>query len=303
MGKNDYITNGLHHRHTYQAMVKYADDAIGEIVDLMKTRKMWENTLVVFQTDNGGPSFSGSKHTANNYPLKGTKMSNWEGGIRGNAFISGGFLQRKSPKRVGTKLEGYTHMADWYATFAALAGVDPTDHKAKAAGLPPIDSLNLWPYLSGKTDKSPRSEVFADPGVLILGDWKIIGANVQNATSSKGEEVATACWMGPEYPNGTADPGCHRSEACANTGGCLYNIFDDPSEHVNLAKQNPSKLRELQQRLAELQPTHFSPKRTGGDKRLPIHYARDVYKGYWGPFIIDSRGDVTSDADNLEVVV
>ena len=32
---------------------------------------------------------------------------------------------------------------DWYATYAGLAGVDPTDHRAEAAGLPPIDSHDL----------------------------------------------------------------------------------------------------------------------------------------------------------------
>eukprot|EP00662_Eupelagonemidae_sp_cell21_P020489 gene20490-13827_t len=114
-------------------------------------------------------------------------MSNWEGGIRGNSFVSGGFLARKAPKMVGSKLEGYTHICDWYSTFASLAGVDPTDHKAAAAGLPAIDSLDLWPYLSGAAGESPRTEIFADPGVLIVGDWKIIGADPQNATSGKGK--------------------------------------------------------------------------------------------------------------------
>ena len=44
---------------------------------------------------------------------------------------------------------------------AYLAGVDPTDKKAQKAGLPPIDSINQWPLLSGNlslTD-SPRTEV------------------------------------------------------------------------------------------------------------------------------------------------
>jgi len=264
---------------------------------------MWENTLVVFQTDNGGPSFAGSSHTANNYPHKGTKRSNWEGGIRGNAFVSGGFLQKKAPQRIGTKLEGYTHIADWYATFAALAGVDPTDHKAKAASLPPIDSINLWPYLSGATEQSPRTEVFADPSVLIVGDWKIIGANAQNATSGTGNNVGLACWAGPQYPNGSTSPGCNRQEECQVNGGCLYNIKEDPSEHVDLASQNPSKLHELQKRLAELQPTVFSPTRNGGDKKLPEHYARDVYHGYWGPFIIDGHAQVVLEKSEAEVVV
>merc|ERR1712232_148713 len=278
---NDYIVNGLHHRHTYQAMVKYMDDAIGEIVTLLKKRSMWDNTLVVFQTDNGGPSFTGSQHTANNYPLKGSKMTNWEGGIRGNAFVSGGFLAQKAPERVGSKLEGYTHMCDWYATFAALAGVDPTDFKAAKAKLPPIDSLNLWPYLSGQVNTSPRTEVFADPGVLIMGDWKLLGYGSKGGAFN----VGTACWMGPEYPNGTSNPGCSRQELCKETGGCLYNIKEDPGEHSNLATSHKQELKQLQTRLEALQGTCFNPVRSGGDKSLPIHYARDIYHGYWGPFI------------------
>merc|ERR1712127_935856 len=120
-------------------------------------------------------------------------------------------MGRQAPGRVGTKLEGYTHICDWYATFAALAGTDPTDHKAAAAGLPPIDSVNLWPYLSGAESESPRKEVFADPDVIIVGDWKVVGPTC--------EQVGGACWMGPQYPNGTGDPACSRQEPCGATGG------------------------------------------------------------------------------------
>jgi len=180
-------------------------------------------------------------------------------------------------------------MCDWYATFAALAGVDPTDHKAEKAKLPPIDSLNLWPYLSGQVEASPRNEVFADPGVLIMGDWKLIGG------ARGGGNVGTACWMGPEYPNGSSNPGCSRSENCKETGGCLYNIKEDPGEHSNVAASNPKELKQLQTRLETLEGTCFNPKRGGGDPKLPIHYARDVYHGYWGPFI-----DVSSSKRNTE---
>lgn len=283
---DDYVTHGLHHRRTYSAMVKYMDDAIGEIVALLRQRGMWASTFVAFQTDNGGPSFLGSKHTANNYPLKGSKITNWEGGIRGNAFVSGGFLQARAPSRVGAKLTGYTHICDWYATFAALAGVDPTDHRAAAAGLPPIDSLDLWPYLSGATEASPRTEIFASGSTLIVGDMKLIGANATAAGEDRPEQdVAAACWMGPRYPNGTQDPGCNRAEPCAANGGCLYNVTADPSEYVDLAASRPKELRALQARLAELQKTVFNPVRTGGGGIVAKNYARDVYHGYWGPFL------------------
>ena len=42
-------------------------------------------------------------------------MSNWEGGIRVNGFVSGGYL----PEKVrGTKLDALISISDWYATFA-----------------------------------------------------------------------------------------------------------------------------------------------------------------------------------------
>eukprot|EP01052_Picozoa_sp_SAG31_P029924 SAG31_NODE_3022_length_4780_cov_10.130955_2_plen_158_part_00 len=78
--KDDYLAMGLHHRRIYHAMVSYMDAAAGDIVDLLRSSKkqnMWKQTLVVFQTDNGGPSFAGGLPTANNYPHKGTKSSNW----------------------------------------------------------------------------------------------------------------------------------------------------------------------------------------------------------------------------------
>ena len=45
-----------------------------------------------------------------------------------------------------------------YGTFSELAGIDPTDWRAAAAGLPPIDSHSLVPVLMG-TGKSLRTEV------------------------------------------------------------------------------------------------------------------------------------------------
>ena len=81
-----------------------------------------------------------------NYPLKGLKASDWQGGVRVNAFISGGYL----PKDMrGTMTDEYIHLADWYATFSNLADVDPTDELAASFGLPEIDSLDMWPLTSG----------------------------------------------------------------------------------------------------------------------------------------------------------
>ena len=48
-------------------MVFYMDGVIGEMVAAIQAKEgMWENTIWVHQSDNGGPSFTGSSHTANN---------------------------------------------------------------------------------------------------------------------------------------------------------------------------------------------------------------------------------------------
>ena len=54
------------------------------------------------------------------------------------------------------------------AAVAALAGVDPTDQRAAAANLPPIDSLDLVPYLMGAVDASPRSAIHLDLNAAVL---------------------------------------------------------------------------------------------------------------------------------------
>ena len=78
---------------------------------------------------------------------------------------------------------------------------------AAIANLPPVDSIDMWPYLSGKVGASPRTVIHMDTGVAVQGDLKIL------MTESK-----QACWAGPRYPNGS-DPSCTRLEKC---NPCLY---------------------------------------------------------------------------------
>jgi len=264
-------------RHFYQSMVNYMDTAIGNVLAALKSKGLYDNTLIVFSSDNGGPIYNNGTAGANNYPLRGGKASNWEGGVRVNAFASGGFIP---PKAKGTKKVDLIGVWDWYATFSALAGVDPTDTRAALAKLPPIDSLNMWPYLSGEVESSPRTEVaLGDPngnGIsgLILGDYKILlGPNPE------------AGWTGPVFPNITtnwiaADTVAH----CGPNYGCLFNLKDDPTEHNDIAAQNPDILTKLRNRLLEIRATVFNPDRGAVDPRA-CQTARTKYNGYWGPWI------------------
>lgn len=59
-------------RQQYHAMVHIMDGVVGNITAAMKQKKMWNNTLVIFSSDNGGP-VDLAENAANNWPLRGGK--------------------------------------------------------------------------------------------------------------------------------------------------------------------------------------------------------------------------------------
>lgn len=60
-----------HERQTYHAMVDFADAAIGNFTEAIKAKGMWDDMIIVFSADNGGPVYHNGTAGANNYPLKG----------------------------------------------------------------------------------------------------------------------------------------------------------------------------------------------------------------------------------------
>ena len=57
-------------------------------MDALKQKKMYDNTVIFFSSDNGGPIYDNGSAGANNYPHKGGKASNWEGGIRSTNVLT-----------------------------------------------------------------------------------------------------------------------------------------------------------------------------------------------------------------------
>lgn len=106
------------------------------------------------------------------------------------AFVSGGLVPASLRN---TTNNGIVHIADWYATFAKLAGQDPTDHRASAAGLPPIDSIDMWPFLSGAVAESPRKQFPVGDNCVVQGDWKLITS-----------KSSPSFWQGPRFPNASS---------------------------------------------------------------------------------------------------
>lgn len=76
-------------RRQHAAMIMIMDEVVGNLTNAMQKKGMWNNTLMIFSSDNGGPVRL-AENAANNWPLRGGKYSNFEGGVRVAAFVSGG---------------------------------------------------------------------------------------------------------------------------------------------------------------------------------------------------------------------
>jgi len=210
-----------------QSQVNLMDALIGGIVDNLKASNLWDDTLLIFTSDNGG-SLELTKTAANNYPLRGGKVSMWEGGVRTVSFVSGGYLPE--PRR-GQKEKGLMHLADWYSTFCGFAGVEATDSVAIANGLPDVDGVDLWPLISGQVSESPRSDVALGPNAYISGRFKLHVHSVQNAVLQE-----------PKWPNQrTASQSEIKATVteCDWERPCLFDIFEDPSETEDIAGDRP----------------------------------------------------------------
>jgi len=119
---------------TYAAMVEAMDLAVGSVIETLKAEGQWENTIVVFTSDNGGLSTSEGSPTSNK-PLNGGKGWMFEGGIREPWII-----RYPNVTKAGTVSSVPISGIDLYPTIATAAGyvVEPE-----------VDGVDLKPLLAG----------------------------------------------------------------------------------------------------------------------------------------------------------
>ena len=161
-----------------------------------------------------------------NYPLRGGKYSQFEGGIRSAAFVSGGFLPDELR---GTQVNGTIHVSDWYTTFSTMVGVDPYDYWAEASGLPPVDGLDVWPMIMGTNTTSPHAELPISNWTLISGQYKLVCERSGHACSAYPDDCRSRGWWldspggrGRCTPTQPARTMTRRSSrSIARTGVCL----------------------------------------------------------------------------------
>ncbi len=210
-------------RRTYAAMITELDTQVGRIVAALKQKKMLDNTLIIFSSDNGGATSAlfatgarspdergesggvelGEKPPASNGILRGGKGSLHEGGVRVPTIFN--WPAKLKPGVVNEPLA----MVDVMPTVLALAG-------AKGSPDHPFDGKNIWPTLA-ENQPSPHEDVLinveAIRGAVRKGNWKLV-------------KIATL-------------PG--KTE--------LFDLASDPGEKNNVAEQHPEIVRDLEARL------------------------------------------------------
>lgn len=141
--------------------VQEVDANVGRILDYLKQSGLDKKTLVIFTSDNGGPTGQG----ANNAPLRGAKGSTYEGGIRVPTIA---WWPGQVP--AGTQTGAITTMMDMLPTLTGLGG-------AKVPGDRKLDGLDVWSVISGTDNKGPRDVFHYFRGLELeairQGDWKL----------------------------------------------------------------------------------------------------------------------------------
>lgn len=145
----DDILSSIHHNITGRLRQEYAkslymlDKSVGELYDALVEKDVMDNTYIIFMSDNGGCFYGGGK----NSPLRGSKGTLFEGGIKVDSFIY-------SPKLVnaGTTYDELMHISDWFPTIMELANIDysPDDDNA----LDGVSQISGWTGVS-----VPRSDM------------------------------------------------------------------------------------------------------------------------------------------------
>jgi arylsulfatase B len=300
---NKYDCQMFEERRKYAAMVSYLDWEIGVLVDKLHKNNLWDNTLLVISSDNGGPIYHGGG--ANNFPMMGGKEADWEGGIRVASLVSGGFLPKA--KR-GTVTNSIISIADWYSTFATLAGAITEakhDAPAVAVGLPDIDGVDQWPAITKGI--KVRNEIHISDQTLIQGKWKFMMGKFTNAarpgriypdTQITGRPIHVTPVSVEQFEANFPGSAPYivqlnqflNQDSIVDCGddGCLYNVEIDPYEKINVASSFTKIRKMMKARLIQLNQKNYNPNRGIQCNTNSDSCCNRLWKTYrhgYGPFV------------------
>lgn len=196
----------------YGDVIETIDWSVAQVLEALSQHGLTDSTIVFFASDNG-PWLNPPKrmlqagnqlwHAGSPGPLRGSKATTYEGGARVPAMMRWpGHIQ---PNQVSDALVA---MPDIYRTLLEVGRAKLPDH--------PLDGYNLLPFLTGRTDESPRNEYFyflhGELEAMRQGEWKLRLAG--------GE---------PE----------------------LFNLQLDPAERYNRTDEKPEIVDQLEQKMRQ----------------------------------------------------
>lgn len=213
-------------RRQYAAMMLALDEAAGLVLDALEKTGQAENTLIMFLSDNGGPTMEGvTVNASRNDPLRGSKRTTLEGGIRVPFVVAWpGHLKPGVYDQPAIQL-------DLHATALAAAGVAAQPEWK-------LEGVDLLPYLTGARTGPPHDALYWRLGkqmAIRAGDWKLV-------------RYADSLGKNPNSQVMTAK---------------LYNLAQDIHEDRDLAAAMPDKVQELQAKWDEWNLANAAPSGDG----------------------------------------
>lgn len=280
-------------RATYAGMLSAADEGIRNVTDALKASGMWDDTVVVFTTDNGGPTDVCAVQGSSNYPKRGGKCTLYQGGTTGDGFITGPALSTKWKVPAG-KNRTYPHLfhvVDWLPTLAAA--VDGQSKGKPLDGVSHLDALRTYkssgPGLSTSTDKPPREEVFVGYSYL---SWPNGGNWYGPAIRYRQWKLIQGGTGGPEDPNNV--PNGTKFPAQIGNSSSVYSLYDlsiDPSEQWDVAQENPVVLQMMQKKLRTYREHYVPPQPEHDPINCPFHGLNSTppFGKVWTPWCNGAR--------------
>lgn len=197
----------------YAAMISLADSHVGRVLEILRKRKLDENTKVFITSDNGGTQGPESlPFFRSNGALRGQKGEMYEGGIRVPMIVQGPGVPR------GSESSYPWAFCDFLPTAAAVAGEKPPGG---------LDGMNVLPALLAQGE--PRREfLYWEQNIFDMKTWAM-----------RHERRAQALRMGTW-------------KAVRPRGGApleLYDLAHDPAEQRDLASSQPEVVRRAEQLL------------------------------------------------------
>ena len=197
----------------YATMVENLDRNIGLLITKLKERGLFDNTLIVFTSDNGG-----LYGITNQHPLRAGKGSYYEGGIREPFFfVMKGKIKAKSKSDIPI-----TNI-DLFPTILEYAGIKNDQLK--------FDGINLSPVLEKKVVELDRPLYWHFPIYLQAYNTHDNENRDSLFRTRPGSVIRYGNWKLHYY--------------FENDEVELYNLAEDIGERNNLVKKEPEKTDEL----------------------------------------------------------